>query len=269
MKNNEIRKSNIGTLSTTFAVTPIDGIMNILKPELEKLAAYKNVDKAQLGYGNNEEVDRFVDANPELRHTAFGMLRLEKSYQDELGIAKAGKFDIPEASYRKMVPDVFTFLSCMSRAENGKLAAPDKAILRNGMDTEEVLCNEIDHNKVIARTRMPNETADGLTVSTVINPQQVPVVMLRKLGLPCTEENCTLIKEVWNGDGVMTSAWAQSPIALNADWDGDKELVIENQDFVSEVIKTHMIMKPIYTVDVGSLENIKTVETTEEDEDLV
>lgn len=261
------RKCNIGTLSTTFALSDKSSMINILTPELKKLEEYKDVDRAQLGYGNNDEVDRFVDANPELRHTAFGMLRLEKAYQNELGLAKAGKFDIPEASYRKMVPDLFTFLDCMSRAENGKLGKPQKAILKDGMDTEEILCNEIDHNKVVARTRMPNETADGLTVSTVINPQQVPVVLLRKMGIECTEENCALMREVWTGDGVMTSAWAQSPVAFNADWDGDKELVIEDQDFVSEVIKAHMIMRPIYTLDVGNLADVKTVEETE-DEDL-
>lgn len=260
------KRMNIGTLSTTFAKATIDTIANILEAEIEELKSFRDPMKAQIGYNNGSNLDKFIKANPNLKKSAIGLLRLEKQYHKEVAYVKAGKFVIPNANYRFMATDNVTWLDQVAKAKDGEITDPSLNVYDCDGRVEEVVCNEIPHNTTIASTRMPNENAGAMVISNVINVNEVPAVMLRKLGKPCTERNIELVKKLFPTNCTMTSAWSKHPIAMNGDFDGDHRLDIEDTTFVSEVIKTQMANKPLYVLDYSDLSEVRTIEEPEENE---
>lgn len=260
------KRINIGSLSTTFAKATVDTIANILEAEMKNLKSFRDPSKAQIGYNNGSNLDKFVEINPQLKKSAIGLLRLEKQYHKELAYVKAGKFVIPEANYRFMATDNICWLDQVAKSKDGEIAEPSLNVYETDGRVEEVVCNEIKHNTTIASTRMPNENAGAMVVSNVVNVDEVPVVMLRKLGKPCTERNIELIKKLFPTNCTMTSAWSKHPIAMNGDFDGDHRLDIEDETFVGEVVKTQMVNKPLYVLDYSDLSEVRTVEEPEENE---
>lgn len=222
--------------------------------------------KAEIGYNNNSPLDKFIERNPNLKKSAIGLLRSEKEFHKELAYAKSGKFVIPNADYRFMATDNICWLDQVSKAVDGEIAEPSLNIYDSKGRVEEVVCNEIAHNSTIASTRMPNENAGAMVISTVINVDEVPVIILRKLNKPCTGRNIELVKKLFPTNCTMTSAWSKQPIAMNADFDGDHRLDIKNEVFVKEVIKTQMTNKPYFILDYNNLSEVRTVEEPEENE---
>lgn len=263
---NDTKRMNIGTLSTTFAKASDDSIAHVLEAELEKLKEFRDPMKAEIGYNNDSPLDEFIKRNPNLKKSAIGLLRLEKQFHKELAYAKSGKFVIPSSNYRFMATDNITWLDQVSKAVDGEIAEPSLNVYDCDGRVEEVVCNEIAHNSTIASTRMPNENAGAMVISSVINVDEVPVVMLRKLGRPCTVRNIELVKKLFPTNCTMHSAWSKHPTAMNGDEDGDHRLDIEDEVFVEEVVKTQMANKPLFVLDYADLGEVRTVEEPEENE---
>lgn len=264
--NENDKRMNVGTVGTTFAKASLDTFGRILAAELEKLGGYRNPDKAQIGYNNGNPIDEFIRRNPNLKRSPIGLLRLEKQFHKELAYAKSCKFIVPNSNYRFMATDNICWLDQVSKAVDGEIAEPSLNVYDCEGRVEELVCNEIPHNTTIASTRMPNENAGAMVISNVINVDEVPVVMLRKLGKPCSVRNIELVKKLFPTNCSMTSAWSKHPIAMNGDFDGDHRLDIEDEVFVGEVVKTQMANKPYFVLDYADLSEVRTVEEPEENE---